>query len=1033
MNRKQLLSISLAGDVFIAVIAYFLSRSSYSFSVSRYVDISLLTSLLLIIWPLLCFLFFTLKAKFNINKYSLTWIFCITLSFFVGIILFAGFFSNGESIRINLFSDEMDSFMDFFNSIQYGMTPYQHRTIYPPFISVVYGLIGQLVHLDGGTVSVRASQMGRMIFLLYSSMLIVFLVLTTYFLKKGAPLPKILFVFLIFFTRPFLFALDRGNSVIIALLFIMLFLKWYTSTNILFRMCSYVALGVATGIKIAPFILILLILRRREYLNTVIATGITALVFLVPFIFTDGNLWILAKNLSFTSSLFQGFTYLPNGKLEMIGYGVYVNFVNLMNFLGRFFNFNAAFIGKYLNSTLLFIGCFIVLAKRNMEEWKAVTILIGLIILFPGFSAIYNLIYMIPPLILYIDYYEEKHKAADGYLLLFVLMMIPFLKTHLLFYEDVYGIRIATLWEMVSVNAMVIILILFSCHDFLKRLHHGKLLEFSSVVLCFIGYTLYYTMQPSSVDAFYPMNFMGAKAQQGVVMSKGFYKYIDQRALFTLNREKVVKTGLTVTILNENNEANEYEIYVDNALIKQGMIEKQDKALVYLEGKILKTDNTANSNTLKVEVKNKGKQQLTLQYVGNTIPLEKVANKEYFNTNPLEQLDKNMYLDDYSVGFFRNNDAIQMGTHSRFLFSGNSLKNGILFKYAVPSELLISNFGKDIVLDIIVNKNKIKTIPITSSGEHYTLIEQFPVLYFDGANEVEFKLNAFYTNKQYEYDENEESRGIFIRYFGNLNKQLSGDTKPFTLTPSEKREWFYPANAVNGKDVCIIYEKNRNFNRNLQIQVEVDGRKEIRNVENSKFNEIAADIIHSEELGLSRKISALNLKLLNGDENDKVSINYVGPSVLNRDLKADQFTVEYTDKDKNYNWALEGLKRTKGLHYDPDTKSLRMVNKAEILLDNYYMKDKNLELVFRIPEGLSKYFDEKDKNVKVYLDNEAIRSVLLREGVQKVIINKTHWNRDKRVSVLAIKSTLYDLSKRKHMTVGLRERGLEILYIGTER
>ncbi len=175
---KRIIIVSLIGNSFILAVAYFFSHSSYVFTVSRYVAVDFLAILLMLIWLLVTCIFFILKEKYHINKYSLTWIFCIILSFFIGIVFLAGVFTHGEAIRSNLHSDEMDAFMDFYNSIQFGMEPYKYKTIYPPFISALYGLIGQFVPVHAiseHAFEIRSSQMGSVIFVIYSVFLCGFL------------------------------------------------------------------------------------------------------------------------------------------------------------------------------------------------------------------------------------------------------------------------------------------------------------------------------------------------------------------------------------------------------------------------------------------------------------------------------------------------------------------------------------------------------------------------------------------------------------------------------------------------------------------------------------------------------------------------------------------------------------------------------------------------------------------------------------------------------------------------------------------
>ncbi len=391
---------------------------------------------------------------------------------------------------------------------------------------------------------------------------------------------------------------------------------------------------------------------------------------------------------------------------------------------------------------------------------------------------------------------------------------------------------------------------------------------------------------------------------------------------------------------------------------------------------------------------------------------------------------------------------------SRFLFSGDCLKQGILFKYAVPIELINANIGREIVFNLYANGTKLKTIPIKSAGNHYAIIEPSSSVSSNIVDEIEFKLNASYTNEQFDFDTDDKRKGIFINYFGNVDQThvatkqtiemvspnenkfieviVPGAQDSFGLTKFDKREWFYPSNIIDGKDICIIYGKNKNPNRSLKLQVEINGRKRIIDIENSKFGENTAVVIPFSTFNLPRKITVMNLKLLNANEDDGIFINYVGPSVLQQNIIADRFSPIATYSENKHELQ-KILKRTTGLYYDNEVKAFQMVKKVDILLDNKYMENKNLEIDFSIPEGLQEYFEGKDKNLEICLDNKPIMTVPLQQGKQKITINKSWWNCNLPVSKLTLKSSLYDLPKRVHLPRALRGRGLEFQFIGVER
>ena len=71
-------------------------------------------------------------------------LFILVFSVLLGIFVLCGILTGGESIRQTLFVDSHDTFMDFFNSVMYSSDyPYhKYHDIYPPLITLFYGLIG---------------------------------------------------------------------------------------------------------------------------------------------------------------------------------------------------------------------------------------------------------------------------------------------------------------------------------------------------------------------------------------------------------------------------------------------------------------------------------------------------------------------------------------------------------------------------------------------------------------------------------------------------------------------------------------------------------------------------------------------------------------------------------------------------------------------------------------------------------------------------------------------------------------------------
>ena len=108
-------------------------------------------------------------VRFHIRADWYHYLFYGVMLFSIAGMLIVGFLTNGESIRSIMFFDRNDTLMDFFNSTQYGMHPYEELVIYPPLINVFYGIIGKVMGSIGtDPFTVRTSQVGMLVFGTYA-------------------------------------------------------------------------------------------------------------------------------------------------------------------------------------------------------------------------------------------------------------------------------------------------------------------------------------------------------------------------------------------------------------------------------------------------------------------------------------------------------------------------------------------------------------------------------------------------------------------------------------------------------------------------------------------------------------------------------------------------------------------------------------------------------------------------------------------------------------------------------------------------
>ncbi len=172
---------------------------------------------------------------------------------------------------LNIFDNQDDVFMDHFNSMMYSMDdPYGYwKVIYPPLITAFYGVLGwwclPYTTITGGrdiSYDFRESEIGMMTFAV-SVMISIFIM--SIFVRKvcekelGSQQTSLLF-FLVLVSTPLIYAIARGNSMLICVAALMLFMLGYQSENKWIRYLSYVALGVSAGVKITTVFFGLLVI-----------------------------------------------------------------------------------------------------------------------------------------------------------------------------------------------------------------------------------------------------------------------------------------------------------------------------------------------------------------------------------------------------------------------------------------------------------------------------------------------------------------------------------------------------------------------------------------------------------------------------------------------------------------------------------------------------------------------------------------------------------------------------------------------------
>jgi hypothetical protein len=390
---------------------------------------------------------------------------------FLGFVVFvlSGFLTRGYSLYSLFQSNRTDYFMDFFNPLSELFNgPYSHGSIYPPLPLLIYKFLLRFVPynmVSHGAFAIRASQIGEIVFLSYALItLLTFLVILRE-VKRGKIMEIYGFIFFILFSAPFLFMFERANIIFIALLFSMVFVFFKDSKNRIIREVALICLAISAGIKLYPALFGLLLLKEKRFKDTfrLLLYGIAA--FILPFFAVGGisQLPVLIKDILTTS----------NGALDW-GVGYAVNILSIVRIFYGFigdFGKSPIFIGNALSYLALLFGVISVFLLKS--KWKTAALLSSLIIMVSSVSYVYSLIFMIIPLIMFLDSEEKLNRMDYLYLICFIFIFVPLTLNNIDFINRGFGssarpLTLNVLIQNIALLTMTVTLILQGFQEGLK-------------------------------------------------------------------------------------------------------------------------------------------------------------------------------------------------------------------------------------------------------------------------------------------------------------------------------------------------------------------------------------------------------------------------------------------------------------------------------------------------------------------------------------------------------------------------------------
>ncbi|MBQ9607992.1 MAG: DUF2029 domain-containing protein [Lachnospiraceae bacterium] len=393
------------------------------------------------------------------------WFFFITLTLTQLVMYISNLGSSGYAMHSLIFNYYNNSFMDFFNPFNVSMLkhPYDSVTIGEfSFFSPLYLLIFRLFSYFAKPEIYDFDKSYLVHFTETMLIYIIFAVITTaalaiiiYNNKKGNIPTKIWFLFLMIFSAPMIYNYEQGSLVILAVIFVFLYILGFNNEKAYVRQLSVLSLALAVCIKPYALIFLILLLREKKFKETLFGLLYTVLLWLIPSFFVGGPVVIVnafSKFPEYVSNLWSnGAAYRTDifSSLDMVSMSLGYNVMS---------NHNPV---KYIIWAILVIGL-IVCAFISKAFWKRVLALSLIVIAAPFAELETSLLFLIPPLMLCLDS-EEERKAMDMvHIFLFIVTFAPIIiEDCIINFENNLGYEIYLHSYLVSIAMILFVLMLF--------------------------------------------------------------------------------------------------------------------------------------------------------------------------------------------------------------------------------------------------------------------------------------------------------------------------------------------------------------------------------------------------------------------------------------------------------------------------------------------------------------------------------------------------------------------------------------------
>lgn len=1011
-NMKiRLLLVNIACVMFLILFCINVTDTTSEILITRYVSIEKF-----FILGVFCILMYTLVMYFVFQKINVSWeqytFYGIMLTMIL-VVVVSGYITHGESIRSMLANDKNDALMDFFNSIQYGMKPYENGVIYPPLINVIYGFLGRYSLAEGGFAT-RVHQMGSLVYGIYAIAAYGCCIYFINRIKTGILAEKFLFVFVILFSLPFLFTYDRGNSILLVLSALMIYLYWYRSDKLSYRLLSYGALGMAAGIKISPAIFGLLLIRERKWKDVMLAILVGIFLFIAPFFLTDGNIVTLIDNIRNTDNMRDVINL--GGIMVNVGGGAFVNTVSLFEVLGRYLNINLSVLAVLINYILLTIGTTVVIMSKRITDWQVWSILVGIMVLLPAFSAVYNLILFTIPLILFLNYRPTKSLKNVIILMLFIGIFMPLLNWPIeifnIFINDWHPMNITTLMESFSVLALVILVLFEGSKDLI--FNYGERIWFKGLLATFIagGFLLVYTQYENKpLDSFYCANIKAENSVSGFLRENGQYLGINgKEATVHLKTENILKDGLLLsfgrwdgikTVVDE-----ELAVFINDNYVAGKNIKGMGNEYIFVPAHELQEYASLSEVYITIVRQNSHVEYVPMLYIGPAVAQSSIHDYSMIH-----------YA---TMGLEHNKGSLKAGNSISFLCDVDKFNNGLMVEYNAPQEY-VNNPVNIKINGIRINNDYVRKVGKNLLYLSAQMLSQDMADKWekDGVCNVEIEFCGVSDNIENNLEK------ISVAYIGDITELDEWDN--VSLDNGYGRVILPASQIEEGVDIALDLSGEYNV-KNTWVEVSQNnnniGKYLLYNGESFQGIHIPPEL-----LNLNETFVDLSFKVISDDSfiANSIKINHIATGTIKDNLNTD-YTNDTNDTDDT------DVVFNQGLIFDEQMRLWYMGEKGIVSILPRH-EAKTLVLKYNVSEYLLK---NSEVNIDLYVNGEKIYSGLpcaLGNNEVSILLSEDILAKNNGcIQIMLISNRTYNL-RRLHISrlheLG-NDRSIGISYIGLE-